>query len=279
MHSGDVVFRTVVAGVDNSPQSEVAADQALALGAPDANYWLLSAWDPVVPVRARLHAAEVMQDLRQQAQSALQRGTDAHSEFKPMLIKGRDVPTLLSGIANLEADLVSVGSHGSSRAAGVLFGSVASAMAHHAPCSVLIAREPPEKFPGPILHANDGSPESNDAAHVAGEIAARHDSTVLTLHVSETGSDEVSEGAVSIIEHSGREPVIKTEQGSPHRRIVEVANETEAGLIIMGSRGQTGLAALGSVSERVSHRAACSVLIVRRPLHPTVDEEWSVVRG
>ena len=44
---------------------------------------------------------------------------------KPVLIKERDVPAFLAGIANLEADLVCVGSHGTSRAAGVLFGSVA----------------------------------------------------------------------------------------------------------------------------------------------------------
>ena len=41
----------------------------------------------------------------------------------------------------------------------------------------------------------------------------------------------------------------------------------------MGSRGRTGLAALGSVSERVTHRASCSVLIVRRPSHPRRDDD------
>jgi nucleotide-binding universal stress UspA family protein len=65
---------------------------------------------------------------------------------------------------------------------------------------------------------------------------------------------------------------MKVERGSPHRRIVEMANETGAALIVMGSRGRTGLAALGSVSERVAHRAGCSVLIVRRAFHPEADE-------
>jgi nucleotide-binding universal stress UspA family protein len=91
--------------------------------------------------------------------------------------------------------------------------------------------------------------------------------------VSDTGSELVGEEAVAIIEQSEREPVIRVERGSPHRRLVEVASETETGLVVMGGRGQTGLAALGSVSERVSHRAPCSVLIVRRPMHPTLDED------
>jgi nucleotide-binding universal stress UspA family protein len=191
-------------------------------------------------------------------------------------MRGAPVAVLLAAIANLEADLVSVGSHGTSRAAGILFGSVATAMAHHAPCSVLIARRAEaERFPGLIIHANDGSPESLDAALVAGRIAARHDSSVVTLHVADTpgAGAGVAEGSVRLIEATGREPLMRVEHGSPHRRIVEVANETHASLIVMGSRGRTGLAALGSVSERVTHSAACSVLVVRRLSHPVRDTE------
>jgi nucleotide-binding universal stress UspA family protein len=36
-----------------------------------------------------------------------------------------------------------------------------------------------------------------------------------------------------------------------------------ADLVIVGSRGLGGLRALGSVSERIAHKAACSVLVVR----------------
>jgi nucleotide-binding universal stress UspA family protein len=39
------------------------------------------------------------------------------------------------------------------------------------------------------------------------------------------------------------------------------------------SRGLTGVKALGSVSERVAHRASCSVLIVRRKAHPEPEPE------
>ena len=80
---------------------------------------------------------------------------------------------------------------------------------------------------------------------------------------------------MEIIEGCGREPVMRVEQGSPHRRLVEFANEARAGLIVMGSRGRTGLAALGSVSERVTHRASCSVLIVRSTLHPVREDAVS----
>ena len=42
-----------------------------------------------------------------------------------------------------------------------------------------------------------------------------------------------------------------------------VAASADADLLVVGSRGLDGLRALGSVSERVAHRARCSTLIVR----------------
>jgi nucleotide-binding universal stress UspA family protein len=272
----ELAFRTVLSGIDGSPEGLEAARQALALGADGAVYWGLAAWDPRLAFHARLRAPGFTQSLRDESRAALRAAHEAIPELRPMLISGRDVASLLAGIANLQADLVCVGSHGTSRAAGVLFGSVASAMAHFAPCSVLVARTPrSESFPGPLLHANDGSPESLDAARVAGVLAARYDAAVATLYVGEAPDRGVAEDAVAIIESCGTEPMIRVEEGSPHRRIVEVANETDAGLIVMGSRGRTGVAALGSVSERVTHRAGCSVLLVRRSSHPVEDDAES----
>lgn len=251
----------------------VAVRQAVAVADEGARCWALSAWDPGLAMPAGMSAFDVMHQLREEARAALRRTTDAYPSITPILMRGRHVAALLGGIANLDADLVAVGSHGGSRAAGVVFGSVASAMAHYAPCSTLIAREPTSgTFPGLIVHANDGSPESLDAAYVAGRLAARYGSTAVTLHVGETRDRSVAEEAVALMESSGLEPVMKVEQGSPYRRIVEVANGLRASLIVMGSRGRTGLAALGSVSERVVHHAGCSVLIVRRAAHPAQEE-------
>jgi nucleotide-binding universal stress UspA family protein len=44
---------------------------------------------------------------------------------------------------------------------------------------------------------------------------------------------------------------------------VLTAASHDADLLVLGSRGLHGLKALGSVSERVAHRAECSTLIVR----------------
>ncbi len=49
------------------------------------------------------------------------------------------------------------------------------------------------------------------------------------------------------------------------QQIVRVAEEVEAGLIVMGSRGLGGVkrALMGSVSDSVVRHAHCPVLIVR----------------
>jgi nucleotide-binding universal stress UspA family protein len=53
--------------------------------------------------------------------------------------------------------------------------------------------------------------------------------------------------------------------GKAAPEIVIVAEEIDAGLIVMGSRGQGGIrrALLGSVSESVVKHAHCPVLVVR----------------
>ena len=42
-----------------------------------------------------------------------------------------------------------------------------------------------------------------------------------------------------------------------------MAESETADLLVLGSRGLHGLAAIGSVSEQVAHRAKSSVLVVR----------------
>ena len=53
--------------------------------------------------------------------------------------------------------------------------------------------------------------------------------------------------------------------GQPFQRIVETAVAEDAGLIVMGTHGRTGLerVAVGSVAERVIRLAPCPVLTVK----------------
>ena len=66
-----------------------------------------------------------------------------------------------------------------------------------------------------------------------------------------------------VLEMTGNEPWIEVRQGSTAHEIERFAFACRASLVVVGSRGLGGVRALGSVSERVAHRAPCSVLIVR----------------
>ena len=54
-------------------------------------------------------------------------------------------------------------------------------------------------------------------------------------------------------------------EGDPADAILDVAEETDADLIVVGNKGMTGAKRflLGSVPNKVSHHAPCSVLIIR----------------
>jgi nucleotide-binding universal stress UspA family protein len=54
-------------------------------------------------------------------------------------------------------------------------------------------------------------------------------------------------------------------QGDPSDAILDVAEEQDADLVVVGNKGMTGAKRflLGSVPNKVSHHAPCSVLIIR----------------
>ena len=63
------------------------------------------------------------------------------------------------------------------------------------------------------------------------------------------------------------EPVAVVASGPVSTTIVEIADRHDAEVIVMGSRGLTGLRSvlLGSVSSAVAHHADRPTLIIRRP--------------
>jgi nucleotide-binding universal stress UspA family protein len=76
-----------------------------------------------------------------------------------------------------------------------------------------------------------------------------------------TGAGGVDIGAVrSALDALGGADVPLREDG---RAPVEALTSLGPDLLVVGNRGLQGLRSLGSVSERVAHEAACSVLVVR----------------
>jgi nucleotide-binding universal stress UspA family protein len=77
--------------------------------------------------------------------------------------------------------------------------------------------------------------------------------------------DATLEDAATLAREAGVAIDVYPRQGDPADAILDVAEEREADLIIVGNRGMTGAKRflLGSVPNKVSHHAPCSVLIIR----------------
>lgn len=80
--------------------------------------------------------------------------------------------------------------------------------------------------------------------------------------------EEVDGTLAEARERAGRHEVeveVFARRGDPADAILDVAEEEGADLIVVGNKGMTGAKRflLGSVPNRVSHHAPCSVLIIR----------------
>jgi nucleotide-binding universal stress UspA family protein len=73
------------------------------------------------------------------------------------------------------------------------------------------------------------------------------------------------EQAAGEIRAAGVEVEVFARQGDPADAILDVAEERGSDLIVIGNKGMTGAKRflLGSVPNKVSHHAPCSVLIIR----------------
>jgi nucleotide-binding universal stress UspA family protein len=77
--------------------------------------------------------------------------------------------------------------------------------------------------------------------------------------------DRTLEAAAEVARKEGVTVDVYPRQGDPADAILDVAEEQEADLVVVGNKGMTGAKRflLGSVPNKVSHHAPCSVLIIR----------------
>ncbi|WP_433507348.1 universal stress protein [Pseudonocardia halophobica] len=197
---------------------------------------------------------------------------------------GFPVPVLLD--ESDRAVLTVVGSRGLGGFTGLLVGSVAVALAARGRSPVAVVRgDPGEGAEGdrPVVVGVDGSPTSESALAVAYEEAALRSAPLVAVH---TWLDDMLEPALApVIDWAA----LETEESAllaqrlagwsekypdvEVRRLVVrdrparalVAESAGAALVVVGSRGRGGAAALllGSVSHALLQHAHCPVLVVR----------------
>ena len=274
------IFERIVCGVDGSEAGLAALSQAKQLLTPGGRLLALTVADLGVAAQAGWaagHAATQLEREAVAAGAAAERELEGLAGAESRIVEGSPVQGLLAAVRDERATLLTVGGHGLSRAAGIILGGVAATVLHEAPCAVLLARPPVdrERFPYSIVAGVDGSPESLTAVRVAEELAVRFGAS-LRLVAAKGGKPVDVDGLVRL---QSLEPALAVGGGTvPGRATMRapalewseqppvdalLAASAHADLLVTGSRGLHGLSALGSVSERVAHRARCSVLVVR----------------
>jgi nucleotide-binding universal stress UspA family protein len=186
---------------------------------------------------------------------------------------GHTLDTFLRWAKLKDVDLIIMGRKDDLVGNGVL----ADGVAKKAPCSVLLVQEKrPIKFPKKILIPTDFSAHNHMIYEFAELIADQLDAELVPMHIyevphgySKTGksfeefSEIMKENArndfkkfVSKHHHKELECALVLAEGkNPGSLILEFAQEIDADMILLGSRGRTTSAAilLGSTAEKLIH--------------------------
>jgi nucleotide-binding universal stress UspA family protein len=244
---------------------------------------------------ARRHASEKLEEFVAQARPA-------GVKVRPVVGEGRDVEEILNQVRAQAADLLVMGTHGRGGFERFLLGSVAEKVLRRADCPVIVVPSPhadsgeeplPRRGTVPyhhILCPIDFSATSMAALRHAVDLAneaSRGSKVRLTiLHCLEFAMDEpremrhfsvpefhrfLAEDAVRRMlsvfpattrKRLGVDAVVVT--GKAHTRIVSLAEELLADLIIMGVSGHAApdRALFGSTAQHVTRGADCPVLTI-----------------
>jgi nucleotide-binding universal stress UspA family protein len=211
-------------------------------------------------------------------------------DLKTAIVKGHVADSIITYAEKNRPDLVVVGSRGMKDLPGYLLGSISRTVLTHGPCSVLTVKGPLD-VPVSVLLALDGSKSSTFAANRVKDWLTPEVATFQLVSVAPDMLTDVSpkiipksrlkalaapllEHAQECLEHyrelflkEGFQVTGKRLQGNPREQIVDSIPACHAQLVVMGSKGLTGLErfTMGSVSEWVSAYAPSSVLVLRHP--------------
>jgi nucleotide-binding universal stress UspA family protein len=206
------------------------------------------------------------------------------------ILSGHPAKEIVRAARRLTADLVVVGSHGTSGFKRFLLGSTSDQVLAYSPCSVLIVRpwnraDDEEKLK--VLLAYDDSPSAKKAVGFfstlpLNERVELHLLTVMALihlyrqdikqrlsliwNEKKRHATEALEQLASETDwHNARLTTELREAEDVSHEIIELANERESDLLVLGHKGKSAVKKflVGSVTSRLAHHAPCSVLAVR----------------
>lgn len=289
----------VLLATDGSPSAQPAEALAAAIPWPDGTQIEVLCVDQLVESEidlpldrfAAAHAAARAQ-IEEHLAALNERLVAAGRLVRARVVFGRPASTIVSEAALFDSDLIIVGSHDRGPLASFALGSVAAEVVDHAPCPVLVARRPSL---GPVVLGQDGSPGARQAEDliVKWRFLARGpvqvvsasplvppwymaidaglspgiDGTLIQEVIDERrlASRRAAAASVTRLLGAGIQAAGQLRDGPPVDALLDAINETNAKLVVVGSRGNTGISRLllGSVARGLLYRTTCSVLITR----------------
>jgi nucleotide-binding universal stress UspA family protein len=260
------VFADVLCAVDGSPGGFSAVEQAASLIGPGGHMTLLavtsfrSSGAYRSPAIGPLRTKEILDRAVQIADDARVTTTvDVDPATPP-------ADVILEWAAR--HDLLAMGAPTTPWLGGMLGGGPTAAALGSLITPLLVARSAQAAgIPaGPILVASDGLEGSDQLVEFATRLAQAQGAGAHLLHATGHGSKRrhhrIAEQAQRLERDLGKAGDARIEAGRAQAMIVESAREVDSPLVVMSSRRRHGPRTIGSVSRRVVHNAACSVLLV-----------------
>lgn len=146
----------------------------------------------------------------------------------------------------------------------------AKALAERVAVGVESSPRPPVQAGRPIRTMVDGSETSGNALALALGLAAALGAALHVVNAygalqAPANAEAVLAAATRAAHAQGMQAVTHARCDDPAEALIAVAEEQDADLLVVGSKGMSRAARLllGSVPNRVSHHAPCSLLIVR----------------
>lgn len=222
-------------------------------------------------LRYREAQAGAEESLRGFAQKLLGAGDIAR--IRTRFVEAEPVEAILSTAAGEKAGLIVMGTHGRSGINRLLMGSVAERVIRESRTPVLTVcgncpEVPLEGKPlSSILCPVANNDPSRTALRAASELASRFDAVLEVLHVKEPGAHDVVGDLKLWIDACEKQHCNlrwRTESGNPAERIIKVAREIPASLLVLGTHHKTFIDAtvLGANVIRIVRHATVPVLTI-----------------
>jgi nucleotide-binding universal stress UspA family protein len=226
-----------------------------------------------------LETFRLMSEHTAESGAVIARGVAPGVAVSGRAVRGPGAETLL-GLSG-KAEMLVVGHRGNEGFPGLLVGSVASQLAAHAYCPLVVIRESPALERGPVVAGVDGSPASGATLAFAFEEAALHGVGVHLIRSARepaviggpayAGDPRTSDREAAadlermVAPWSEKYPHVPARTSfvtTPPRQALLSAAE-EATLLVVGRRGHGDVrGVLGSVSQYMTHYAPCPVACV-----------------